>query len=189
MGIKKKILLIDNNDSFTYNLVQAFEENGAEVVVIPVRESPNCNVFKFDGIVLSPGPGLPYEYPEMNVIIDNCFRNIPLLGVCLGFQTIAIHFGAEIYRLDKIRHGISSTLKYSLGTLYDNISSQVNVGRYHSWAIRKLPEDFTVTAISDDDVIMSYSSKDNLINAVQYHPESIITEFGYWILGNWLKSF
>lgn len=183
-----KILLIDNNDSFTFNLVQRLEKCDVKVFVVPENEALNEDIASFNAIVFSPGPGLPYDFPNMMKIIEFYYKKLPMLGVCLGHQAIAEFFGAELYQLSIIKHGIKSSLNIKSTHLYSNIEKPIYVGRYHSWAVRKLPDLIIETATSEDDVIMSYKHRDYNISGIQYHPESIITTDGQKILQNWVDS-
>lgn len=183
-----KILLIDNNDSFTYNLVQLVEQCGAVVTVM--NESNYNKIFlqESSAIILSPGPGLPEDFPLMMDVIDKFHDTKPILGVCLGHQALATYFGGELFRVSKVRHGIKSCLINTEGDLYHNLVNSIEVGRYHSWAVKdNLPIKLNVTSRSDiDNIIMSFCHRDFDINGIQYHPESIITKKGAAIMKNWL---
>lgn len=181
------LLIIDNNDSFTYNLVQMFEEIGVEYEVVSTDLLSVESVSDYSAIVISPGPDLPKKYPNTIETIRVYHDKMPILGVCLGHQAIAEFFGGELYRISQVRHGISSLLYEvdSESLLYKDIEPPIYVGRYHSWAVKELPECLKVTSITDERTIMSFEHKNLRIAGVQYHPESIITNKGYEILRNW----
>ena len=184
------ILIADNNDSFTYNLVELLRETKlCNVTVCLLENIQNVNIDIFDGIILSPGPGLPEEKKGLFEFIDQIQETKPLLGVCLGHQAIAKYFGAKIYQLNSIIHGEASNISLNNNhNIFNSLPSQINVGRYHSWAIAEnsLPQCFDIGAITNDNIIMSIKHKTLNINSVQFHPESILTPLGKDILKNWL---
>ncbi len=183
-----KLALIDNTDSFTYNLVQMFEEAGAEIVIVKKSEQINLTDTA-DGIVLSPGPGLPSDFPVMMEVIARHCLNKNILGVCLGHQALSEYFGAELYRMPFVRHGIRTKIIHNGNYIYKNIQDDIYVGRYHSWAVSEpLPDCLEVSSRTEDGVVMSFSHKEYNITGIQYHPESIITSKGAEILNNWLDS-
>lgn len=182
-----KIALLDNNDSFTYNLVQLLEQCGADVFVT----NDNISILESaDAILLSPGPGLPSDYPIMTQVINEYHSKKSILGVCLGHQALASYFGCDLYRIASVKHGIKSQLSNTFGEIYKGISESIFVGRYHSWAVKfnenteLIPTSFS----KDDNVIMSFSHKNRNIYGIQYHPESIITSHGKQIIQNWLDT-
>ncbi|MCE1188405.1 MAG: aminodeoxychorismate/anthranilate synthase component II [Ignavibacteria bacterium] len=185
------ILLIDNNDSFTYNLVQIFRENcGCKVDVISqAGEYPG--VTSTTGIVFSPGPGLPHEYPLMSQILDRYKESNPILGICLGHQAIAGYFGWKLYNTVNPLHGYTEriTVQYK-DYLFNNLPAEQNVGLYHSWAVEpdENAGDLYVTSFSEKGVIMSLAHRSLDIRGVQFHPESYMTEFGVEILQNWVAG-
>ena len=190
-----KVLILDNYDSFTFNLFHYVEGLGVDVVVKRNDEISTEEVGSFDKIILSPGPGLPSESVDMMLLIEQWYDKKPFLGVCLGMQALAIHFGDTLYNQKQVLHGVQSTAK-QIGSseLLQNVPSEFQVALYHSWAI-KLEENspFKPTSISDRDVLMSFEHKDYPIYGVQFHPESILTPEGKLILKNflemWLFSF
>ena len=185
----KNIILIDNNDSFTFNLVQTFENCGVDVSVIPESDVFDYDINSFSAIVLSPGPGLPSDFYNMQRVISEYHNIKPFLGVCLGHQALSEYFGSKLFRLPLIRHGIRSDLQILNTHLYAGLTEPVSVGRYHSWAIETPAECLEITSITEDGIIMSFKHKQLPISGIQYHPESIITTQGTKIIENWLNSF
>ena len=186
------IILLDNYDSFTYNLVQYLEELGAEVTVckndtITVDE---VILSKTSGIVLSPGPGRPENAGIMNALVKTAAGKIPLLGVCLGHQAIGQVYGAEINYAPYLMHGKTSIINHDKSTLFKGIPQPLEATRYHSLVIERssLPEDFIVTAWTDDNTIMAIEHKTMPVYGVQFHPESIMTVYGKEILNNFINS-
>ena len=175
-----KILLLDNYDSFTYNLVQMIEQIiGNRIDVFQNDKISIDEIEKYDKIVLSPGPGIPKEAGILLDTIKTYASSKSILGICLGQQAIAEAFGGSLFNLSNIYHGVA---------IFNNLPKIIKVGRYHSWAvnIETLPEDLIVTSIDDQDIIMSLRHKKYDIHAVQYHPESILTPYGKKILENFL---
>lgn len=183
----KSILLIDNFDSFTYNLVHYIEGFDFNVTIFRNDELNQVNINKYDKIVISPGPGLPSESGELMPFLKHYYKQKSILGICLGQQAIAELFGGQLIPLPTLKHGVSEKLTH-LGNdyIYNNISNQFEVGLYFSWQTTQLPKDVICTAHSDDNIIMSLKHKDYDIRALQYHPESIMTTYGKQILQNWL---
>jgi len=188
---KNKILLIDNEDSFTYNLKQLFEEAGAEVdIKLPKKVCVNA-AMAYDGIVISPGPGIPSEMSGLISIIQRLAPKKPMLGVCLGMQAIVVAFGGNLFQTAKVLHGrkLEVEIKNNNSGILSGLPEKTNVGLYHSWAIENssLPDVFEVTAISSENIIMAINHRELPIFGVQFHPESIITEEGKHIVENFLK--
>ena len=186
------IILLDNYDSFTYNLVQYLEELGAEVKVykndkITVDEIISSNP---TGVVLSPGPGRPENAGIMNALIGKAAGKTPFLGVCLGHQAIGQVFGAKIDYAPSLMHGKTSKINHDNSTLFKGIPQSIDATRYHSLVIEKssLPQDFTITAWTDDNTIMGIEHRTMPIYGVQFHPESIMTIYGRDILKNFLSG-
>ncbi len=186
------VLMIDNYDSFTYNIVQYCLELGANLKVIrndelSVEEIKKLNPKK---IIISPGPSTPKE-AGVSVDVIKAFSNTPILGVCLGHQSIAYAFGGEIIRAKNLMHGKTSNIKVKIkDDIFKNIPDSFRVTRYHSLVVnpKNLPECIIPTSFSlDDNEIMSLRVKDKLIFGVQFHPESIMSEYGKEIIGNFLK--
>lgn len=191
--MNKKILVFDNYDSFTYNLVHYIEEIvGYKVDVIRNDKIPLEEIDKYDKILLSPGPGIPRDAGILIPLIQKYGASKSIMGVCLGHQAIAEAFGGTISNLPKVYHGVATPISITTDTeiLFDEIPKEVNVGRYHSWVVNEegLPDCFTVTSRDDEGKIMGIHHKDYDVRGVQFHPESILTEHGKKMMENWLKS-
>ncbi len=191
--MEKKIIVIDNYDSFTYNLVHYIENiTGKRVDVFRNDEISMDDVGKYDKILLSPGPGLPIEAGIILDIIKKYGSSRSILGVCLGHQAIGQAFGGNLINLDKVYHGIATEIEVLTpnDSLYKGIPAKFNVGRYHSWVVAKenLPDCFTITSIDEKGLIMGISHKKFDVRGVQYHPESVLTEHGLAIVKNWLDN-
>ena len=184
-----KVLILDNYDSFTFNLFHYVEGLGVDVVVKRNDEISIEEVGVFDKIILSPGPGLPQESIGMMRVIEHWYDKKPFLGVCLGMQALAIHFGDTLYNQKLVYHGVQSTAKQLVeSVILANVPPEFQVALYHSWAI-KLTENspFKPTSISDKQVLMSFEHKELPLYGVQFHPESILTPEGKVILKNYLE--
>jgi len=187
----KQILVIDNYDSFTYNLVHYLQDLDCEVVVKRNDKITLDAVDQFHKILLSPGPGIPDEAGLLKPIIKRYAANKSILGVCLGQQAIGEVFGGSLENLSRVYHGVSTQIKLinSDEILYRNIPETFEVGRYHSWVVSKnLPAALIATAIDENGEIMSLKHREYDVRAVQYHPESILTEHGREILKNWIEA-
>ncbi len=187
----KQILVIDNYDSFTYNLVHYLQDLDCEVVVKRNDKITLDAVDQFHKILLSPGPGIPDEAGLLKPIIKRYAANKSILGVCLGQQAIGEVFGGSLENLSRVYHGVSTKIKLinSDEILYRNIPETFEVGRYHSWVVSKnLPAALIATAIDENGEIMSLKHREYDVRAVQYHPESILTEHGREILKNWIEA-
>ncbi|MDA3882908.1 MAG: aminodeoxychorismate/anthranilate synthase component II [Bacteroidales bacterium] len=185
------LLVLDNYDSFTYNIVHYIKETSS----IPVDVYRNTaisleEIAQYDKILLSPGPGIPTEAGIMLDLIQTYGSSKHILGVCLGHQAIVEAYGGEIYNMKQVYHGIESTLTITDTDcpLYKNIPQHSKIGRYHSWnAVREtLPDCFVITGEDEDSRIMSIRHKTHAVFGVQYHPESILTPEGKHIISNWL---
>jgi len=191
--MEKKIIVIDNYDSFTYNLVHYIEKiTGKRVDVFRNDKISVEDVGNYDKILLSPGPGLPIE---AGIILDVIKKHGPsrsILGVCLGHQAIGEAFGGSLINLDKVYHGVATEIEVLTPNdpLYRGIPAKFSVGRYHSWVVAKenLPDCFTITSIDEHGLIMGISHKKFDVRGVQYHPESVLTENGLAIIKNWLDN-
>ena len=184
-----KILVVDNYDSFVYNLVQYLGQIGAEVTVVRNDEIPVERARDFDGVLISPGPGTPEAAGiSMDMVKFCAAEGIPLFGVCLGHQAIATAFGATVSRAPELLHGKTSIINHNNRGIMENIPSPLTVTRYHSLAIEPetLPEELEVTSKTDTGIVMSIEHKTLPISGVQFHPESVLTEHGHKMLGNWL---
>jgi len=184
------ILLIDNYDSFTFNLVQYLGELGAEVVVYRNDELSVAEIQKLKPkkIVISPGPCTPAEAGVSVDVIKQCFKTIPILGVCLGHQALGVAFGGKIIRAPQIMHGKTSQIFHDEQTLYKNIPNPFTARRYHSLIVEKatLPKELVITAWTEDGIIMGLRHQDYPVIGVQFHPESILTTAGHDLLRNFL---
>lgn len=188
-----KILVLDNYDSFTYNLVHYVAEiSAAEVVVHRNNEITVEAVAEFDAVILSPGPGLPKDAGIMPELIQQYAGKIPILGVCLGHQAIGEAFGGTLENLSKVYHGLETPVEIvkENATLFKDISSPFMAGRYHSWVLEQttVPEVLEVTAVAENGVIMAMQHKELNIHGVQFHPESVMTPEGKKMIGNFLKE-
>ncbi len=188
----KKILVIDNYDSFTYNLVHYLEDLNCEVTVWRNDEFDLEEVKAFDKILLSPGPGIPDEAGLLKEVIKSYSLTKSILGICLGQQAIAEVFGGNIINLEKVYHGVASNINILVNdeSLFDNLGTQMEVGRYHSWVvnIENFPDVLEITSTDENDQIMSLRHRTLDVRAVQFHPESVLTPHGKKILENWIKD-
>lgn len=186
-----QILLIDNYDSFTYNLVHYLEElSGDEVFVMRNDQIDFEKAKKYQKIVISPGPGLPSEAGELMRFLDSFILKKEVLGICLGQQAIAEHFGMRLKNLDEVVHGQAKSIQvlFDQEHLFSGLPKELKVGRYHSWVIdpNSLVKEFIITSQDKEGNIMSIAHQKLPIKAVQFHPESILTEFGKGMIANWL---
>ncbi len=191
-GASLKILVLDNYDSFTYNLVHYIEEIiGEKVDVYRNDEIDLDTIERYDKIVLSPGPGVPNEAGIMEELIKKYAPTKSILGVCLGCQAIAEVFGGSIRNMNKVYHGVATpvTVTDKDENLFDGIQKTFPAGRYHSWIVNRkdLPGELTVTSVDEEDEIMSLRHKTLDVKGIQFHPESILTEGGKQMIKNWLK--
>lgn len=185
------VLVIDNYDSFTYNLVQYLEELGAHTVVFrnDAVTLGKLNALKIERIVISPGPGAPPSAGISCQVIKEFYRRIPILGVCLGHQCIGYVFGAKIIKAPTIMHGKTSQVYHNRQGVFKDIESPFVATRYHSLIIDKntLPSNLEVNAHTEDGIIMGVKERENPLFGVQFHPESILTGQGKQILKNFLE--
>lgn len=189
----EKVLVIDNHDSFVYNLIQILRESEDCIFDVMTNDKIKfISLHRYNKILLSPGPGIPQEAGGMMDLIKCCWKTHSILGVCLGHQALGEYFGAKIKNMQTPYHGHKSELQITDrgDILYQNIKSPMEVGRYHSWILDKntFPECLHITALDEDGNIMSFRHNRLPIYGVQYHPESIITTQGRQIIDNWLKS-
>lgn len=186
----KKIFVIDNYDSFTYNLVHYLEELGAAVTVKRNDQFDLEEIESFDYLLLSPGPGIPDEAGLLKAAIKKYAPTKKILGVCLGQQAIGEVFGAQLINLDTVFHGVATPVEVTeQDLLFRDLPKTFEVGRYHSWVVQTpLPEELVATSYDDRQQLMSLRHKDYAVRAVQFHPESILTPFGKKILENWINS-
>lgn len=188
-----KILVFDNYDSFTYNLVHLVEKILHTKVTVKLNDQLALEEVKyFDKIILSPGPGIPSEAGLLISLISAYAATKSFLGVCLGHQAIGEAFGAKLVNLDTVFHGVSTPIRIldQENILFQHLDKNQLVGRYHSWVIDgdSLPRDFQVTAIDDSSNIMAMHHKSYDLQSVQFHPESVLTPNGETMLRNWLKA-
>ena len=187
----RRILIIDCFDSFTYNIFHYLDS----------LNEGNCEVLRYDGLspsalegfthlVISPGPGLPSEYPLLSDVINKAKEGVRLLGVCLGLQAIVLHFGGRLINLQEVLHGVSSRLDFDPDCpLFTSIGPDLEIGHYHSWVAsdKDLPKEFRVSSRDESGSIMSLEHRHLPIHAVQFHPESVMTTGGQVMLKNWLE--
>lgn len=188
-----KILLLDNYDSFTFNLLHYLEQHeGVTVDVYRNDEITLPQVEIYDAIVLSPGPGLPKDSGILLPLINRYASTKKILGVCLGLQAIVEAFDGRLKNLENVQHGISrkTFVIEAFEVLYKNLPLEIMCGRYHSWVAdeKLLPDCFIVTAVDENKNIMSLRHKQYNLCAVQFHPESILTEYGMHMISNWIDS-
>lgn len=187
----KKILVIDNYDSFTYNLVHYLEDLECEVTVYRNDEFDIDEIAHFDKILLSPGPGIPDEAGLLKAVIAKYAPTKSILGVCLGQQAIGEVFGGTLSNLDKVYHGVATMVKTVVDDelLFKGLGNEFEVGRYHSWVVdANLPDVLQATSFDENGQVMSLRHKTFDVRGVQFHPESVLTPNGKKILENWLKS-
>ena len=188
-----KILVIDNYDSFTYNLVHYIANLSDDPMDVFRNDQIELDaVQEYDKILLSPGPGIPVEAGICLDLIKKYSATKCILGVCLGHQAIAEAFGAKLINLDKVYHGVATTIDIVTpeDSLYRDIPEKIEVGRYHSWVVAKedLPACFEINSLDKQGIIMGISHKEYKVKGVQYHPESVLTEHGVKIVENWLNN-
>jgi len=186
-----KILVLDNYDSFTYNLVHYVEDvTGQKADVFRNNMIDIEAVDKYDIIILSPGPGLPKDAGIMPELIKRYAATKKILGICLGHQAIVESFGGSLYNLDKVYHGIATPVTIDVEhKIFEGLENTIEVGRYHSWAVNSydLPPCFNVIANDEKGVIMAVQHKEHNVTGIQFHPESILTPEGYSMIEKWLK--
>ncbi len=186
----KKILVVDNHDSFVFNIVQYLDELGATTVVVKNDEIDPEFCKNFAGVVISPGPGNPQNAGVSIDAVKYCDdAGIPILGICLGLQVIGAAYGAKISSAPELLHGRTSEIAHNGTDLFKDIPNNFIATRYHSLAIEpdSIPEVLQVTATSSDGTVMGISHRTKNIVGVQFHPEAVLTEFGYELLANWLE--
>ena len=186
-----KTVIIDNYDSFTYNLAHLVKELGAEVDVLRNDKFELEELEKYDKIILSPGPGIPEEAGLLLEVIRTYAGRKPMLGVCLGEQAIGQVFGGKLTNLSEVFHGIQTNVKIkNKDYIFDGLPTEIPVGRYHSWVVDAdgFPEELVVTAISPEGQIMALKHREYDVHGIQFHPESVLTPDGKLIVGNWLKG-
>ena len=185
-----RILVVDNYDSFVYNLVHYLAQLGAEVVVVRNDEVTVDQALTFDGVLLSPGPGTPEDAGACIDIVRTCAGRVPVLGVCLGHQAIAVAYGARVTRAPELLHGRTSQVQHTDIGVMHGLRQGFTATRYHSLAVapESLPDVLVVTGTSESGVIMGIRHVDHAVEGVQFHPESVLTEGGHRMLANWLAE-
>ncbi len=187
-SLAASIAVIDNRDSFVFNLVRYLEELGAECTVFANEIEPE-RLAEFDGVMISPGPGAPKDAGNSVAVINWAFaQKMPLIGICLGMQAIAAAFGGSVVRAERLIHGGTSKIDHDGVGIFEGIPQHFNATRYHSLAVADLPPTLVVTAHSDDGEVMALRHESEEIVGVQFHPEAVLTEHGHQLLQNWLKS-
>ncbi|MDZ4663334.1 MAG: aminodeoxychorismate/anthranilate synthase component II [Bacteroidota bacterium] len=187
-----KLLVLDNYDSFTYNLVHLVEKvSDAKISVVRNDKIALAEIANFDKILLSPGPGLPKDAGIMPQLLKTYCSSKSILGVCLGMQAIAENFGGSLHNLETVYHGIATSVNIiETDSLFINCPPTFKVGRYHSWVVdpSSLPDTLKVTAVDEQNNIMALEHKTLDVKGVQFHPESILSEYGELMISNWLKA-
>lgn len=186
-----KIVIIDNYDSFTYNLSHLVKELGADVTVVRNDQFTLSDLEAFDKIILSPGPGIPSEAGLLLDVIRAYAGRKPILGVCLGHQAIGEVFGGQLVNLGEVFHGVATPCHITQPDyLFEGLPSDITVGRYHSWVVdaTTMPDCLEITSLSDEGQVMSLRHKAYDIRGIQYHPESVLTPDGKAILKNWIEK-
>lgn len=187
-----KLLIIDNFDSFTFNIVEQIRKiGGVQLDVVMNNHVDVSYIERYDKIIFSPGPGLPKDFPIMFKILERYSKTRSILGICLGHQAIAEFFGGQLENLDSVVHGIkkSITVVNEQDSLFQNIPSAFDAGFYHSWIVSKknFPSELIITAVDSENKIMAFSHSQYDLKGIQFHPESFMTNVGEKIISNWLK--
>ncbi len=187
-----KILVLDNYDSFTYNLVHLIRENGYAVDIFRNDKIPLEEVARYNKILLSPGPGVPDEAGIMKEVVREYGSVKSILGICLGHQGIAEVYGATLFNIPKVLHGVTSVaeVKDANEYLFKDIPQRFQATHYHSWAVvpESIPQELKVTAVNEEGLIMGLSHRKHDVRGLQFHPESIMTPEGPKIIKNWLEN-
>ena len=189
--VATKILVVDNYDSFVYNLVQYLAQLGAQCTVVRNDEVEASEAKNYDGVLISPGPGTPERAGISIAMIKYCAeKNIPLFGVCLGHQAIGVAFGATVSRAPELLHGKTSQVNHQGGGVLVDLPSPFTATRYHSLAVERdtVPPEIEITGSTDSGIVMSMRHTKFPIEGVQFHPESVLTEHGHQMLANWLTQ-
>ncbi|MGQ9846113.1 MAG: anthranilate synthase component II [Bacteroidales bacterium] len=189
MASNLDVLIIDNFDSFTFNLVHYIEPMVKSIKVLRINVLQTHDIHKTDAFIISPGPGVPSDYPKLKELILQFSSTKPILGICLGQQAIAEAWGGSLINLPEVWHGIArETIVVADDILFRNVSPLFWSGRYHSWVVdeKNLPPDFIITSRDKQGYIMSLAHKRFPLKSVQFHPESVLTPEGKKILSNWI---
>jgi anthranilate synthase component II len=191
-----RILIVDNYDSFTFNLVQILQEHGGCNFDVMKNDAVNiAYAAMYDGFLFSPGPGIPDEAPLMTELLREYHNKKSFLGICLGHQAIAETFGMKLVKLDTVRHGLKTTIRIidPVDYIFEGMPTEFKAGLYHSWAVSdesKIPKSVSnlrVTALGNDGIIMAIAHVRYDIRGVQFHPESYLSEYGHIIIHNWIN--
>ncbi len=186
-----KVVIIDNYDSFTYNLSHLVKRLGANVTVYRNDQFSISQLKVFDKIILSPGPGIPSEAGLLLDVIKSYAGQKPILGVCLGHQAIGEVFGATLTNLSDVYHGVATEgTQFGIDPIFNGLPRRIVMGRYHSWVVSRngFPDCLEITAESDDGQIMALRHRNYNIHGIQFHPESVLTPDGETIIKNWLEQ-
>jgi anthranilate synthase component 2 len=183
-----KTLVIDNYDSFTYNLVAQLKSLGSEVRVVRNDEITPFEAMEYNQILLSPGPGIPDEAGNLKEIIRTCAPSSKILGICLGHQAIAEVFGGTICQLPNVYHGVDKPVHITVKhPIFEGFAQSFSAGRYHSWHVNQLPKNLELIASDEEGIIMAIQHKEYSVMGLQFHPESILSPQGTHLMHNWLK--
>ena len=184
------VFVVDNYDSFTYNLVHQLEALGAKVTVKRNDCFPLNELEAFSKILLSPGPGIPEEAGQLKAVIERYAATHSILGICLGHQAIAEVFGGQLENLTQVYHGLATPIQQTVeDPIFTDLPKTLEVGRYHSWVVAQpLPNDLEILALDEKQQIMALRHKQYDLKGLQFHPESVLTPLGEKILENWLHS-
>ncbi len=190
--MNKKILIVDNNDSFTYNVVELIKSiKGKNTIdVITSNEIEITAINDYDSIILSPGPGLPDDFPVLKEILSKFIGVKPILGICLGHQAICEYFGADLINMKKVVHGQNRLfIQKDNSILFKNIPQKFQIGLYHSWVVstKNFPHELKITGTSEENLIMSVEHRKHKLFGIQFHPESHVTQFGKELISNFLQ--
>ena len=184
------ILLLDNFDSFTYNLQDYLAQIGVDCMVFRNDSTvEEVSRYNYKAILLSPGPGKPSDAGCLMDVLDYYAKTHPILGICLGHQAIGEHFGAKLIKAHKPMHGKISTIFHSGGVLFKGIKKPLKVVRYHSLVLNAIPDALEITAVTEENEIMAVSHKSLPIHGLQFHPEAVLTEEGIQMLHNWVRYY
>lgn len=184
-----RVLIIDNYDSFTFNLFHYVEALNVDVTVVRNDQVHFNELLSYDKIIISPGPGLPRETTNLMEVLHQVIGKIPVLGVCLGMQAIGIHFGGALENQARVRHGVTEKISCDVNSkLFNGLPGEFQVGLYHSWMVKKdsLPANLKITATSTAGVVMALEDPLLEVYGVQFHPESILSEYGKELIENFI---
>lgn len=184
------ILLLDNFDSFTYNLQDYLAQVGVDCMVFRNDSTvEEISRYNYKAILLSPGPGKPKDAGCLMDVLNHYAETHPILGICLGHQAIGEYYGAKLTRANKPMHGKISKIFHSGGILFKGVKDQLKVVRYHSLVLSAIPEELEITAATEDNEIMAVSHKRLPVHGLQFHPEAVLTEDGIQMLHNWVRYY